>query len=110
MNGFISFESPIESFDTSVFPNNLGASAILPFFADSNGHFVGNTRYRAATSTELTNLRTTLVNSRTSLSAINLKMGYLMEWDEMTPCGCYFPVSSILPNIYLDYPVSKGHL
>ena len=92
MNGMVSFEASVENFDTSIFPDKVGESAILPFFADSNGYFVGETRSRAATTTELAGFRNTLITNRVSLNAINLKMGYLVEWDEMTSCGCYFPV------------------
>ena len=114
MNGLVSFEAPIENFDTSIFPDRVGASAILPFFADSNGYFVGSTRSRAATTPELNSFRDTLVTNRVSLSGINLKMGYLVEWDEMSPCGCYFPVSlllqtaPILSNCFVHFVISSA--
>ena len=97
MNGIVSFASPVTSYDTRGFPTSalsvIGTDAIMPFWADANGFFVGSVKHRPAVVSELQSFAQTLVAARSSLTSINLSSAYLFEWDDVSPCGCYFPVS-----------------
>lgn len=96
MNGLISVDAPVMSYDTRTWPSgayNLPASFIAPFWADVNGFFVGDVKQRQSQlASELQTARNVIVGQR-AISGLKANYMLLAEWNDVTPCDCYFPVS-----------------
>ena len=96
MNGIISFDKPVTSYDTTNWPNstyNLSASFVAAFWTDVNGFFIGSVKQRQSTdSVELNDAQKVVINSR-PVHKFKANMLYLAEWSDISPCDCYFPVS-----------------
>ena len=96
MNGLISFNRPISSYDTRGWPEtayNLPASFVAVFYADTNGYFVGQIKHKQIVNGNELNMAAEYIARKRNLTRLNANYMYLAEWKDMTPCNCYFPVS-----------------
>ena len=96
MNGLISFNQTITSYDIHSWPNStydLPASFLAAFWADSNGFYVGQIQYMQATDGDVNDTLKQYVADKRQLEGFNANYIFVGEWKDITPCGCFFPVS-----------------
>lgn len=105
MNGIISINTPVSAYDTSGWPTNsyavIGASAILPFWSDVNGYYSGSVKTREALPDEIITLKNQIFSNR-PITALNVQSAILIEWADVSPCGCFFPVCNFTYTIFKD--------
>ncbi|XP_057298171.1 SCO-spondin-like isoform X3 [Hydractinia symbiolongicarpus] len=105
MNGLISVDAPVMSYDTRTWPSgayNLPASFIAPFWADVNGFFVGDVKQRQSQlPSELQMARNVIVGQR-AISGLKANYMLLAEWNDVTPCDCFFPRNQFQAALVTD--------
>ena len=97
MNGLISFNQPISSYDTRGWPEtayNLPASFLAVFYADTNSYFIGQIKHKQIVNRNELDMAAEYIAGKRNLTGLNANYMYLAEWEDMAPCNCYFPVSN----------------
>ena len=98
MNGIITINGTMDqqnSFNLGAFPHlTPGVSYLAPFWADTNGYHIGSMKARESQNiNELQRVKDVVLQANTNLFGFNAEYMFVGDWIDVTPCGCFFPVS-----------------
>ena len=104
MNGVITINSTInqqQSFNLKGWPQlDNSISYLAPLWADTNGFHIGSMRYsESRDSVLLQQARDAVLNANPGLFGFNAEFMFVGNWEDVTPCGCFFPVIKLLSLI-----------
>ena len=111
-NGIISINGTMDqqqSFNLGAWPAyDWGVSFIAPFWADSNTFHQGNMKCRESTAqNELNTVVQAVRDAPGNLIPNGFRADFLFvaDWIDVSPCGCFFPVSILFSNSLLPLPL-----